>query len=426
VTDIDVVVEGEAAQAAREVARRAGGSPFPLSERHGAWRVVQDGVTVDIAAARRTVLEDLALRDFTINAMALPLDGGDLLDPHGGREDLDSRCVRQVSERIFDDDPLRLLRLPRIAHELDFAMDRGTEDLARRKAALAATPSGERIFMELRRLLAADDPGDGVRLLDRLGVLEPVWPELAAVKGVSQGQYHALDVFDHTIHVVDAVADVASHPGWYLPVTGTAVEARMGEVVGDDMPVWLALRLSALLHDIAKPRTRREFDDGRVGFPGHDKLGAEMAVEILSRWRTSTALARFCSIMVRSHLALGFDARDRPFDRRVAYRYLRATEPWHVPSVLLSVADRVATRGWRSKARHLRVHVEAAEELLALLLELEAEDRPPLLRGDEIAEQTGAAGASIGLLVDKLAEEQAAGMVTTREEAVEFVRSAEV
>jgi hypothetical protein len=97
-----------------------------------------------------------------------------------------------------------------------------------------------------------------------------------------------------------------------------------------------------------------------------------------------------------------------------------------VASVVLSVADRVATRGWRSKARHLRVHVQAADELLSLLLELESEQRPPLLRGDEIAGETGATGAAIGALVERLAEEQAAGAVTTREEAVRFVRSAEI
>jgi poly(A) polymerase len=426
VWDIDLLVEGDPAAAAREIARRSGGAPFPLSERHGAWRVMREGETVDVARARGTVVEDLGLRDFTVNAMALPLGGGQLLDPHGGRADLDAGLVRKVSDAVFDDDPLRLLRLARIAHELDFTIDEPTEQLARRRARLASAPSGERIFMELRRLLSPADPGDGVRLLDRLGILEPVWPELAAVKGVTQGQYHALDVFDHTIHVLDAVADVAAHPAYYLPQNGAAVERRMADTVGDDMPVWLALRFAALLHDIAKPETRREFTGGRVGFPGHDEQGAQMAVDIMGRWHTSTALARFAAAMVRSHLMLGFDARSRPFDRRTAHRYLRATAPWHVASIILSVADRVATRGWRSKARHLRVHTEAADELLGLLLQLEGDDTPPLLRGDEIAAEAGIDGPQIGVLVERLAEEQAAGMVTTREEAIRFVRSAEI
>ena len=125
------------AKVARSLARRAGGVPFPLSERHGAWRVVRDGGAVDITASRGAVADDLGRRDFTINAMAVPLAGGELLDPHGGRPDLEARRVRTVSERVFADDPLRLLRLARLAHELGFTVDPEAERLARRDAHLA-------------------------------------------------------------------------------------------------------------------------------------------------------------------------------------------------------------------------------------------------------------------------------------------------
>ena len=112
---------------------------------------------------------------------------------------------------------------------------------------------------------------------------------------------------------------------------------------------------------------------------------------------------------------------NRPLGRRDAYRYLRATEPWAVESVLLSLADRLSTRGRGSKLRHLRAHTETAGELLGLLYDLESEERPPLLRGDEIAAAAGVRGPDVKRLVDALAEEQAAGTVTTREEALRFV-----
>ena len=102
-----------------------GGSPFPLSERHGAWRVGTDETTVDIAGCRGSIVDDMAKRDFTINAMALPLGGGELVDPFGGRADLEAGVLRLVSESVFDDDPLRLLRLARLAHELGFRDRRG-------------------------------------------------------------------------------------------------------------------------------------------------------------------------------------------------------------------------------------------------------------------------------------------------------------
>ena len=229
VTDIDVLVDGDAGQAAREVARRAGGSPFPLSERHGAWRVMRDDLTIDIAAARGSLTDDLALRDFTVNAMARPLDGGELIDPHGGRAGSGAPLRPPgVSDGMFDDDPLRLLRLPRIAHELEFGIE----------AAPSGWPGGRRRWPRRRResgsspscggCSAPPDPADGVGCSTGSDVLEPVWPELAAVKGVSQRQHHPLDVYDHTLHVVDAVADVTAHPACYLPSQRRDRSSRRG------------------------------------------------------------------------------------------------------------------------------------------------------------------------------------------------------
>ena len=141
----------------------------------------------------------------------------------------------------------------------------------------------------------------------------------------------------------------------------------------------------------------------------------------LRRWHASTAVVRFCRTLVQEHLRLGFLVRERPLDRRAAYRYLRATEPYPLSSVVLSLADRLATRGVRARQRYHRAHAETADELVGLLLSLIADPPDPLLRGDDIARLTGAGGARIGALVSALAEEQAAGAVVTREQAVEFV-----
>jgi putative nucleotidyltransferase with HDIG domain len=426
VADVDLMVDGDPGVAARGLAARIGGAPFPLSERHGAWRVVQDGRTVDVTRTRGSVEEDLAQRDFTINAMAIPLAGGDLVDPHGGRPDLDAGLVRAVSDRIYDDDPLRLLRVARIARQLGFVVERGTEELARRRAALAAEPSGERVYAEMWRLLAVPDPSDGIRMLDRSGVLAVVLPELTALQDVVQSGYHHLDVFEHTLQVLDAVADVELHPAHYLPEHAALLDRQLATVVGDDLPSWLVLRLAALFHDVAKPQTRSVSSEGRIGFMGHDAEGARIARDVLGRrWKASGAVVRCVSLLVEQHLVLGFTVRERPLGRRQAFRYRRATRPWTVESIVLSLADRMSTRGPRTRHRHVRVHAETAAQLLGLVAELETEG-PPLLRGDEIAAATGCSGSEIGRLVDALAEEQAAGAVTTREEAIEFVRALEV
>ena len=422
VVDVDLVVERDPAAAARSLARAHGGAPFPLSERHGAWRVVRDGHTVDITRSRGAVADDLGRRDFTINAMAVPLAGGDLLDPHGGRADLEAERVRVVSDEVFADDPLRLLRLARVAHELGFSVDPGSERLARRDAHLADRPSGERVLVEVRRLLEPDHPDDAIRLLDRLGVLDVILPEAAAMRGVGQSPFHHLDVFDHTLQVLDAVADIGDHPEHYLGEAAPPVRAALAADVGAEFSGRIALRLAALFHDIEKPATRVAAADGRVSFMGHDDAGADTAEAVLTRWRAPHTLIRFCRVLVAEHLRLGFMVRERPFDRRAAYRYARATHPYELESIVISLADRMATRGVRARQAYVRRHAEAAVELIGLVTALAAEHREPLLRGDEIAALAGVSGPQIGELVALLAEEQAAGSVTTREEAEALVR----
>ena len=169
VVDLDVACR-EPETAARAYGRGSGGAPFPLSDRWGAWRVaLADGRTVDFTQLRDGIENDLATRDFTINAIAEPVGGGDPVDPFGGRADLDARTLRAVSETVFADDPLRLLRAVRLEDELGFRLDPGTERLLREHAALAARPAGERVLAELERLSAA-----GWRRLDGLGLLAPL------------------------------------------------------------------------------------------------------------------------------------------------------------------------------------------------------------------------------------------------------------
>src|SRR5580765_5213898 len=145
VVDLDIACS-DPQFAARAYANRSDGAPFPLSERHGAWRVaLEGGRTVDFTPFTGTIEEDLATRDFTINAIAVPLAGGEAVDPFAGRADLDARLIRGVSPAVFTDDPLRLMRAVRLEDELGFRLAPETEQLVRGRAALIARPAGERI-----------------------------------------------------------------------------------------------------------------------------------------------------------------------------------------------------------------------------------------------------------------------------------------
>jgi tRNA nucleotidyltransferase/poly(A) polymerase len=170
IVDLDVAL-AEPETAAREYARRSGGFPFQLSERHGAWRVaLADGRTVDFTPLAATIEDDLKTRDFTINAIAERVGSRETVDPFAGQADLEAKRLRAVRDSIFTDDPLRLLRGPRLEDELaGFRLDAETEELLRRQAELVARPAGERIVAELRRLSY-----DGFRRLDELGLLGPL------------------------------------------------------------------------------------------------------------------------------------------------------------------------------------------------------------------------------------------------------------
>lgn len=419
--DWDLVTTGDPEATARTCAHRLGAPVFPLSERHGAWRIVAAGHEIDVTGAPDGITADLARRDFTINAIAVRLADARLEAVPGALDDIADARLRLVADGAFRDDPLRLLRLVRLAAELDLDVEDGTADVARRDAGLAAEPAGERQRMELERMLAARDPVDAIRMLDDLGLLAVVLPEVKALEGVVQNRYHHLDVFDHTLQVLDAACDLVDAPAFAFGDLAPGVRDALAAELDGDADVATAVRWGALLHDIAKPMTRTTFEDGHIGFPGHAQQGAELATAILGRLRASSALQRCVAVLVREHLRLGFMVGRDGIGPREIHRYRVATDPYGVPAVIVSLADRWATRGVRARQRWIRRHEETARTLVRGLLE---PPLPALIRGDALAAALGLPpGPALGVLLAEIAEEQAAGTVTTAEAAVAFART---
>jgi poly(A) polymerase len=428
--DLDVVVDGDVRGAARRLGRGLGGASFELSDQFGAWRVVarDSGWQVDITPLQGGSLEaDLAARDLTVNAMAEPLAGGELVDPFGGARDLAERRLRMVSPAAFAADPLRTIRVARLATELRFDVESATADAVRANAAGLHDVSPERVFAELRRIVAADDAVDGVVLIDELGLTDGVLPEVSALRGVEQNPYHHRDVHGHTLEVLQATIDLERDPGAALGDEALAepVQALLAEPLADQLTRGGGLRFGALLHDIAKPSTRIELPDGRIGFPHHDEQGSEMARAALARLRASERLRAHVAALTRHHLRLGFLVHDMPLDRRAIYRYLVACEPVEADVTLLSVADRLATRGRKADEAIAR-HLELARQVLAeALARRAAGTQPPLVRGDELADELGIArGPRLGELLALIAEARFAGEVSTRDEALALARAA--
>jgi len=389
--------------------------------------VTQRGRTwqVDISAlAGATIEDDLARRDFTVNAMAEPLVDGTLVDPFGGAADLERRRLRMVAPDAFDADPLRVVRLARLAVEVDLEVDDPTVAAARAAAAGLDRVAGERVFAELRRIVAVPEPARGVGLLDEVGALRAVLPELDALRGVEQSDFHHRDVWGHTLLVLDQVAALERDPHPALGEHAEAVRAVLAEPLADDMTRGHALRLGALFHDVAKPATRAvDRASGRVTFLGHDELGAELSRAILARLHVSERLRAHVAALTRHHLRLGFLVHERPLSLRATHAYLRASSPVEVDVTVLSVADRIATAGRNADAA-IDAHLELAREILGAALRWRAEGPPrPLLRRDELAAELGiTAGPELGRLLGELEAAQFAGEVVTREDAVRRAR----
>ena len=423
--DLDVAVAGDTQTIARALARRMGAPAFPLSEAFGAWRVIARDRSwqIDLTPlGGATIDDDLGKRDFTINAIAEPLEGGDLLDPFGGRRDLEAGRLRMVSPEGFAADPLRTLRLPRLAAELELEVDGATAEAARSHARSLSGVAAERIFAELKRIVAGDRALRGLELMLALGVTRAVLPELADLRGVEQSAYHHLDVYDHTMAALAQAIELERSPDAILGEHARAAGALLAEPLADELTRGQALRFGALFHDIAKPQTRTVTGQGRVLFRGHDVLGAELAREALSRLRASERLRAHVAALTRQHLRLGFLVHETPLTRRAIYRYLRDCEPVAVDVTLLSIADRLATRGARSDQAIAR-HLELARTLLGEGLRWRAGPPAPILRGDELARRLEIRpGPELGLLLSELEEAAFAGEVSTPDEAVAFAR----
>jgi len=427
--DLDLVVDGDVPGAAKALSRAAGGPAFELSDAFGAWRIVGPGHRwqVDVTPVQGgSLAEDLAKRDFTINAMARPLAGGDVVDLHGGADDLAARRLRMVSPASFDQDPLRVLRLARFAAELALEPDAETVAAATARAPRITEVAAERVFAELKRVVAADRVLEGLALMGQLGLTPHVLPELSALRGIEQNRYHHLDVHDHTLEVLAETVALERDPGALLGAELDApLRAFLARPLADELSRGTALRFGALLHDAAKPETQAFHADGTVlGFPGHADLGAERSRDALTRLRASEKLRAHVALLARHHLGLGYLVHKAPLDRRTIHQYLVKTTPVEVDVSLLSIADRLATRGRKADeaiARHLDV---ARTVLPAALAYAGWAAQPPLIRGDELARALEIRrGPQLGALLAAIAEARYAGAVTTADEAIALART---
>ena len=406
---------------------------------------------LDFSTFRGSIEQDLARRDFTIDAMAIELrqivDHPDLLrvkqrvsssvripgliDPFNGVDDLRRGVIRAVAETAFESDAARLLRAVRLAAELGFSIDKKTEALIRRYSYLIASVAGERVREELLRLLAIPRAEQLLLYLDELGLLTAVFPELAETKGAEQPKEHFWNVFDHSLKTVIAVDFLLRQGTWeyasgevLAAVPWSAVLAQhFDQEVSSGSTRRLLLKLAALLHDVGKPQTKAIDAGGRMRFLGHAKEGATIAANILERLRFSAKEVKLVETVVRHHLRPGQMSQEELPSRRAIYRYFRDTGEAGIDILFLNLADHLATRGAHLNLPHWQEHAQVVEYVLSQRFEQESIAHPPkLVDGHDLIKTFGLSpGPEIGEILEAVREVQASGELTTRQEAISFI-----
>ena len=452
--DIDLAVTADPLALGPQLADALSGHFFALAEGQHAARIVlpEAGIHVDLLPLGDGIEANLRERDFTIDALAARLEEAasgraTVIDPSGGRNDLRRRLVRVIGEEAFVADPLRPLRGVRLAVELGFRIEPATADLVRRHAPRLREAAPERQRDELMRILAAPGAGQGLRLLDELGLLDQLLPEVTACRGEEQPKEHHWDVLGHSLAAVEALDALLSEEEpraaslrqaqgrpwrrlwrelWGELAWWEGARPYFREEVVPERPRRAVIKLAALLHDIAKPETRSFDETGRMRFFGHGDIGAEKAGRILRRLRFSAREVVLVQAMVKAHLRPVQMGQQGPPTRRALYRYFRDCGDAAIDTLFLSLADHLATVGPRVRQQGWRAHVALVNYIVASRLREEELVAPAkLLRGDELmAELRLSPGPLVGRLLETVREAQAAGEIRSREEALALARSA--
>ena len=447
VHDVDITVAGDPLTLGPVLAEILGGTFFPLREERGHARILlaDRRLHVDLMPLRALDIEaNLRLRDYTIDALAASLfelsrGEAQIVDPTGGLADLYARIVRMTGEQQLRDDPLRLLRGPRIATRLSFELEAATAEAIRRNATLATTVAAERQRDEIVRIFSTEHSEAGVRLLDELGLFTFLFPEMEPTRDVEQpSNHHEFDVLGHSFAAVGALDMLLSEerPGvspereiWGELWDGLAWCNGLREYFRDETSVGTTrsavLKFCGLLHDIAKPQTKTIDKDGRMRFFGHSDLGAEMATRLMQRLRFPTREISLVAAMIHAHLRPLQLAQQGPPSKRAIYRFFRDTKGAGIDTLFLAMADHLGSVGPRVSVEGFRAHVALTAYILHVRFAEERVISPPrLIDGEDVMAALGVEQSEvIGDLFEAVREAQAGGEVVTKEQALAFARA---
>lgn len=467
--DWDIVTNGDAHKLARGLANKLGGYYVHMHEKASRVIIKQDtqDIFLDISPLQgKTLEEDLHKRDFTINAIAAPLDevvryfeagngeiragkqpgeeGGDyegrpyitLIDPFHGIADIEARRLRAVHDGVFRDDPLRMLRAVRLMMRYRLSIDPWTERLMTRGAGLLAQGAAERIHDELYAILEPEGAAERLRFLDAHGLLTVLIPEFITARGMRQPPPHYWDVLEHSLETVGALERVAR----MLQREDAAENVTLNKKVYDDLVEIRALlyeaeqqgifafaalaaprmKMAALLHDIGKPVTYTVDQEGGIHFYNHPQAGVPLAQQVMKRLSASTQDRRLVQLVVAHHMRPGQLAHTGVVTPRAIRRYFVDLGPIGIYVALISLADHLATMGPQPLTARWERHLAVVRLLLTRYIRERESILPPrLIAPEELMRRLKLEpGPLVGELLEEIAEARADGTIHSKEEAL--------
>jgi putative nucleotidyltransferase with HDIG domain len=444
IKDLDFVVPSGAIPLAFKVANSLDLPAYILDRQRDAGRVVlADGeTTLDFTSYRGSdLLSDLRFRDFTLNAMALPVAANtvaSLIDPCDGQADLKAGIIRLTHPEAIADDPARALRAIRHAVDFGFALDQATREAIAVAGSQLRAISVERVRDELLKMLGSDAPEKALQALLALGLLPAVLPEVAAISAIPQTPPHFQFVLAHTASVLASLVQLEQViSNVQPPAESELTEARqvlapyrkrlsdhLGRRLDGGLDGFQVLRLGALFHDVGKQATMSVEPDGRIRFLGHAEVGSQLAGQRLASLRLSRQVIRHVSAMVEGHMRPLLLATSPQLSRRAIFRFFTNTGGAGLDITILALADQLAlVRNGKSGSQWRRL-LDVVSQLQQHYFEHFTETVRPaaILDGREVMEILKIEpGPRVGDLLSQLLEAQASGEIESREDAVALV-----
>ncbi len=451
--DFDFALPSGGISLARKIANALDADFMALDDERDTGRVIisnEDGTRIylDFSSYRGANLEeDLRARDFTINALAYNLNDDTIIDPNNGGSDIRAKVIRACAPTSISDDPVRILRAVRQAAAFGFTIEKNTRELMKLSADQILRISAERLRDEVFKMLGGPKASASIRALDMLGVLSRLMPELHKMKGVQQSLPHVYDVWMHTLAVMDFLDETLSslRVGYDAEKTNDMFTGLLGLRLGryrEQLAAHLSSSLNkdrshrsllffaALYHDVCKPETRFVDEDGRTRFYDHDVKGAEVTAERAHFFNLSNDEIERLHVIVKHHMRLhNFASRleheKQTPSRKAIYRFFRDSGQAGVDLILLALAD---VRGTRASDLTIEVwnsYLDIARILLENYWERPEEVimPPRLLDGNDLMKELSLSpGPQIGELLEAIRENQAAGKIETKEQALAFAR----